>query len=240
MQIFLKSKIIIFFGLFGFILSMILTLLSGAPILLVLVKSVTGGIILGLLGIGLDFFLKQTLSREDYESLITFNSAVPIIKSEAKPPDHKIDVMDDADQNTESVYQDLYKPDREETATASVKEPFPYNFNSTPEVDEIINEKEQAPQTIINEQLSEKNKTFEAGRADESSSYENKEINPKPLINEDLGRLNEINKEEQIKKESHLNSLAHENSISFRLKNKVINADPSIVAKAIKTILQRD
>ncbi|MGA2140812.1 MAG: hypothetical protein ABSG94_00175, partial [Brevinematales bacterium] len=66
---------------------------------------------------------------------------------------------------------------------------------------------------------------------------------PSSEMHEDFSRLNEINKEEKIRKETNINSMSHagqDGKVSFKLKNKVINADPEIVAKAIKTILHKE
>jgi hypothetical protein len=226
MQIFLKSKIIMFFGLFGFLFSMVLCIFSGTSLLLILTKSIAGGIILGALGLGLEFFIQKTLSEEDYNSLFFKSADVsPREKmqgidaagtEEGYKPDHKIDLTEDAEQNTDALYQDMYK--------------------NTPAGVQAGSKSGDSDGDSYNEDAIPKNEN--TGVTDSSPDY-----TPPSAIHEDLSRLSEVNKEEKIKKDTHINAISHsgqDSKVSFKLKNKVINADPEIVAKAIKTILHRE
>jgi|GEM_PF-2259492 len=224
MQNFLKSKIIIFFGLFGFFFTMILSIFSGTSLLLIFIKSMSGGIILGAIGFGLDIFFQRTLSEEDYKLLFTieflsklkmpgFSNKIP--SSENSKPEHKIDLTDDANQNTEAIYQDLYKKDiPDEQAESKIIDAEPtssYNKIETPPINETV--------------------------AEADYNVNNKSSTS---LHEDISRLNEVHKEEKYKNEGHVKPIGPNGNVSFKLKNKVINADPSIVAKAIKTILQKE
>ncbi len=198
---------------------MILCLISGTSFFSIVIKSIAGGIILGSIGFGIDYFFQRTLSQEDYNSLFKVSgSAIKESNDTELKQDHKFDVTENAEQNTEAIYQDLYKnninnesADPESSKKANTESKISYNdYDISPEDNSI---------------------------PDAVSKFESK---PAGAINENISKLNTVSKEEKIKNENHLNSMVHDNKVTFKLKNKVINADPGIVAKAIKTILHKE
>ena len=210
-----------FFGLFGFLFSMILSIFSGTSIFLVLTKSIAGGIILGALGLGLEYFFQRTLSEEDYNSLFKTaggssrqnSTGIDMAAApEEYKQEHKIDLTENADQNTDALYQDMYKNNTSGIPAGS-KSGDSDNEDAMP-----VNDSTEVP--------------------DSAPDY-----TPPTEMHEDFSRLNEVNKEEKIRKDTHINSMnqaGQDSKVSFKLKNKVINADPEIVAKAIKTILHKE
>ncbi len=247
MQNILKSKIILFFGLFGIAFSLLLSVFSGTSILLIAAKTIIGGFLMGGIGAGLDFFLKRTLSQVEYDSLFLFTEAGPKGKIPEQPLNYKIDVTDETAVNPESAYQDLYKNAAGEDTNNTPEETIPPSQSqSEPYLQETDYPNNEMPHSIDDTVNTQNEENFKTGYGRDSSiepdsvNIENSEIDRSSNLSEETSSLGEAGREEDLKKQGRLGASSQDKAVSFRLKNKVINADPAIVAKAIRTILHKD
>jgi len=233
MQDLIKSKIIISFSFFGIAFTFLLSLLSGSSIAMVFIKSILGGLILGGVGAALDFFLKKSLSPEDYDRLIQFGGKMEnSINSE-----HRLDVVDETPEDSIKSYQELYQHNEEDNIPSGelgkvssdiasdgvITEP-PVESDSHPE-----EERNLSPDSAFHEQFKEQ---------DFSSipkvSFPDERVSSKEISYSEETSRNDTIKEGKFKKASK------EEGVTFKLKNRVITADPGLVAKAIKTILHKE
>lgn len=234
----LKSKIIIYFAIFGAAFSFLLAIFSGVSVFWIVIRIFAGGILMGSLGFGLDFFLRQSLSDEDYKAL--FNKA-PQADNPATVGPKNIDVIDEADLSPEQEYQNLYAQDSDQKPAdmqnlTGVPEENTYAQTTSPGADES---------------------DFTAGATAPSTGREFKEedlsaaprVSPKSSFSDDEGLDNSsLAQNELAKSESagipfkgpQLSASTSDGSVKFNVGKKKITADPKVIAKAIKTVLQRD
>ena len=219
----LKSKIILGLAGFGFALSLILGLVSRSDFLSLVVHCLLSALVLGLAGFGLDFFLRQTLSPEDYESLLSPGSGNQREEGQANQPRsyQNLDILEDSSENN---YSNIMN---EESAEKPVKKEKPV---PEPAFDDVPADQGQEGKTSSSFQ----EESFE--EAPRIKPMENVEMQ------DELERLSEVGKEEKDRKQAMMKDhfQGHEGTVSFKVKNKKITAEPQIIAKAIQTILHKE
>ncbi len=248
MQNMLKNKIIIYFSLFGALFALILGAFSGSFIGIVILRAITGGVLMGGIGFGFDFFLKKALSEEDYNKLLSINEASISIDKPVSQRTNTINVLDDENISNEKGYESLYKNNSNPTGNETsdqIKSKLIYNQVS--ELNEKHKDKNESYTSakVSSQQEPFAGKSISPGKSTENNSQINFEadvFSDKDTISskDDLIRLKDVITEEKIKKSSALKPGNIDGAIKFKVKNKNVTADPEIIAKAIKTVLHRD
>lgn len=175
----IKNKLIIGFTAFGGGLALILGLIFRIGVAAVLIRTLLGALLMGALALGLDFFLKKSLSAEDYQSLMGSPSA-----AEGTSSAPKVDLVDE--NPDENAYAELYQtpsaPARAEEAESEVL------GVSSPKNDAF-----------------EEQSFADAPRVSPIPTDET-ELKPIPAMNDDLQNLQQVKKEEKIKQSSSVAS----------------------------------
>lgn len=227
MQDLLKSKMILYFAAFGFVFSFLLGLVSRGSVFALVIRSIISGLIMGIIGFGVEYFLKTTLSEEDYYNLFQSSKNNNPIESDPLAAGKKVvDMMDDSSVNGADAYTEMYSQRNTEQEMNSTRDEVPVYKASKPLVQE----------TPIPASFQEDDFTT----APRVKAFEEQDSSDPHDIKEDLNKLGEARKEEQMKRQPAASSIGGEGTISFKVKNKTINADPQIIAKAIKTVLHKD
>jgi hypothetical protein len=229
MQDILKNKIIIYFALFGAVFALILGALSGTFIGIVFLRAVAGGLLMGGIGFGFDFFLKKTLPEEDYNNLFNISTISKTIEKPLSQRTNSINIVDDENISNEKDYESFYKSNsnRNDDETPEHIKAKPIH-NQVSELNEPVEEKS------ISKSTSFENKppiTFEENVFDDKEIHSSKN---------EITKLKEVITEEKIKKSPALKTASNAGSVKFKVKNRNVTADPELIAKAIKTVLNRD
>lgn len=229
MQELLKSKMIVYFALFGFGFSFLLGIITRGTIAALLFRSIISGLIMGAVGFGVEYFLKSALSEEDYYNLFQTskspNTGDPDTATMAKKV---VDMVDDSSVNNTEAYTEMYSQSNTEqdfngarSGSPSLKTSKAPASASEPQPSSAFQEEDytEAPRV----------KAFdESGQGDPND------------IKDDINRLGDAKKEEQLKRQPATAATGTDGTISFKVKNKTINADPKIIAKAISTVLHKE
>lgn len=241
----LKSKIIIYFAIFGAAFSFLLAVFSGVSVFWLVIRIFAGGILMGSLGFGLDFFLRQSLSEDDYKTL--FNKA-PRAEGPAPENPKNIDITDDLNLSPENEYKNMYsqesgqKKDELQNLTG-VPEENMYAQPTSPTADEsdFVSGPSipQAPQGMSSGNEFKEEDLTAAPRVSE------KTFEPREGVDDGLSPAqNELARNESLgyqsgNKFSNTPSVG-DGTVKFNVGKKKITADPKVIAKAIRTVLQRD
>lgn len=239
----IKNKVIIGFAVFGAAVSLILGLISRTSPATLLFHAIISALLLGGAGLGLVFFLKQSLSEEDFQSLINLklkeSSGEDTLE---KKPVKNINILDENSDDETQSYESLYRSESvPKTPSYKVKETnqdFTENaLHSVPEVNDKI---------ATSEMEMNDDKAFKADDVETMPKVSPIPHEDGPALQEqnagiqdDLGRLGEVKKEEQMKK-SGINLKSGGEGVKFRVGNKNVTADPKVIADAIKTVLHRE
>ncbi len=220
MENLLKSKIIIYFALFGLAFSALLGIVSRNPPVLILIRGALSAFLMGALGWGLDVFLKRSLSEEDYANLLQ-------VKREALSLESQIlqaGVLEEQDSSPDISYESIYQKKDEKKADYETVKPKREEAPKVPVEKENGNFKEE------NFSLSPKISPVQNDFNDE------KELDSK----DELDRLEEAKKAEEARKKKISSETALKGTVRFRSGNKMITTESKIIAKAIKSILNKD
>lgn len=234
MQNLIKSKIIISFGVFGLAFTFFLSLLSGSSFTMILMKSVLGGLILGGVGAALDFFLKRSLSSEDYSRLVRFGKG---FESGVKD-EYTLDVVDEAPEDSGKAYRELYRYNNEETDLPR-EERNETIFDNTPGSITTESDIRQAKYSGEEEKFSPDIQKMEEFKEEDFSNIPRVSSSEENISGKTASYSDDIPKVDKIKKEGFKKESGRE-GVTFKLKNRVITADPGLVAKAIKTVLHKE
>ncbi len=212
---YLKSKIVIAFAIFGAALALVLGLLSRVGVAWLSVRILAGALLMGCLGFGLDFFLRQSLSPEDYEELFRKKSPDESSPETAAPG---LDVVDEPglapDQEYSALYKDTGNPDHAETTRADVSD-------GSGGQDEPTAAANPAP----------------AFQPDDSASIPRVTRNVPP----DIGAPDRSDEDKSGRPFAERTvSGTGDTSVKFKMGAKSVTADPKVIAKAIRTVLQRE
>jgi len=204
MEELLKSKIIISLTGFGFVLSLILGIISRLNIQSMLIRIIISTLMMMSFSLLVHFFLKKNLNYNDFEIFIFGN------KNENKTVNSssKIDIVDDSKIDAEEV---LLKNNIEENKDND--EPIVENTN-IPEYNNEYN--------TNSENTSENDNTSE-------NNIQNFKFSSESFLN----KVNEsANKKPEVKSRG--------DDIEIKVKNRTLKVDTKTVAKAIKTVLNRE
>ncbi len=263
MQDLLKRKLIIYFGIFGAGFALLLSVFSGSSFFLIFTRTLLGAILMGILGFGLDFFLKQTLPENDYNNLFSSNSTSLSGTNPSRQGSKNIDVIEDSDTLPGKSYDHIYTGSLESEGneiTAPVNDKSELNRTENKTADNVVNEintknfttSENSQQNDVKSSLKTNKIEINSKKvsSDKSETGPSEEFSPityeenivkedeNYAIKDDLGRLKEAKQEEKLKKSASTPAMV--GSVKFRSGNKNITADPKVIAQAIRTVLSRD
>lgn len=232
MEMILKNKLTIIFAVFGALFAFVLSVISRAYITDIIIRFFIGAIIMGAIGFVLDVFLIKALPNDEYTSLMN-EIKVPWSnsrygetgRSEMKQNISKIDFIDKTDADIDNDYGSMYKDDIKARKTA----------NSDADMDRVfdnpITEGNSADKEIDETPISYSGIKRE-DNDEEVEVYKEKSDD----INEDLTKLGEVKKEEQLKQASKKTR----DDVQFKMGNKKVSIDSKLIAKAIKTVINRE
>lgn len=235
----LKSKIVTGFLIFGAFFALLLSVISGASFFAIIIRILVGTFLMGAIGIGLDYFLRQSLSSEEYSKLFQKNSGVSA--DNTGKSSKRIDILDQSENDQSSGYENFYKeeimPKNEDINSIDNLSPSEALKNNAVHIeDSFPDEMPSVPPSSASKEFKEE--TFEdAPRAIPVDYEENliKEDVNAP-IKQEISRLGEVKKEEEQLKKTR----STDGSVQFKAGNKNVSVDPKIIAKAIQTVLNRD
>ena len=206
----LKNKLVIGFAIFGAGLALVLGLAFRVSLPAVLFRMLIGALLMGALAFGLDFFLKSSLSPEDYRSLMGEESS-----RESVSPSSTLDIVEESPD--ESAYAELY------ASSPSVETATRQDSDS-----ELLGVSSPANDAFQEQSFSD------APRVSPIALDDADEMKPAQAVGEDLQKLNQAKKEETLKR------TAATGQVKFNAGSKQVSADPEIIAKAIRTVLHRE
>lgn len=230
----IKSKLVLYSAAFGAVFSLILGLVSGVHVTTLLVRVLISGIAMGALALGLQVLIKKFIPAEDIDALLGRNKSGDTAGYDDKSvPGRKIDITDDDDMTADEIYQadrfgkvpsDDAEPNygRAEEE-APISEPGESTFRETD-----FNEMPRVQASGIETFGDEMDKEIKA----EAPTDEKEE-----MIRGELDRLKEQSRGEPASSPAESRP---KGDGSFKVGNTKVNADPKIIAKAIRTVLHRD
>jgi len=220
----LKSKIIIVFAAFGALFAFLLGIFSRVDFIMLLFRSLLGGIIFGALGAALHIFLQKSLSPEDYQALMGEKSGESSGQALAENRKPRVNVVDDSEISAAS----LYRHDSLETSDSLSDE------GTSQETPVMKPETGGAGNAGGFQEMQFGGISGGPEESGQTSDYgidhpmESKNSSPTAVIQDDIRKIQES---------------VHDSSngeVRFKAGGKMINTDPKIVARAIQTILRKD
>jgi hypothetical protein len=235
----LKSKIIIGLAAFGALFSFLLAIFAGVTVFWLIVRIFAGAILMGSLGFGLDFFLRQALSEEDYKALLQ----KPAANNEPLGSAKKFDVTDEAALSPEEEYKNMYQNEAlDKSAGAETKPVFdnggyvspPSSVDSAP-AQEYPDSYKMPPQSA---------QQSGAKTVSQANSFQEEDLSAAPRVttmggNDPVQNIGNLDREIKAKQAFAANPNI-DGSVKFNIGKKKVTADPKVIAKAIRTVLQRD
>jgi hypothetical protein len=229
----LKSKIIIGFAAFGALFSFLLAIFAGVTVFWLIVRIFAGAILMGSLGFGLDFFLRQSLSEDDYKALFR----KPAAGSETLTGGKNLDITDEAGLSPEEEYKNMYQ---DETAGKSAGSDGPPVFDNGGYV--------SPPSATDSAPAPEYPDTYTPPPQPGQKAFQEDDLDSVPRISATDGldtTQGGLKDPETMAREIKVKQAFAANpnvdgSVKFNVGKKKITADPKIIAKAIRTVLQRD
>lgn len=248
----LKSKIIIGFAVFGALFSFLLAIFAGVSLFWLIVRIFAGGILMGSIGFGLDFFLRQSLSDDDYKSLFRKAAA----DNDPLGSMNKVDITADAGLAPEEEYKAMFQNNGSETGTENADagltaEPGTVSAPSTDETFQKTGPAGEYPDSYnppsdfsaaggnAGSQSGGISKKFQEDDLDSMPRVNANKAAPTGDLDNDIKNVEALGRDMKVKQAFAANPNL-DGSVKFNMGNKKVTADPKVIAKAIRTVLQRD
>lgn len=230
MQEIIKSKLILYFAIFGAAFSLILGLATGVYILTLLLRVLISAVAMAAVAVGVVFLMKKFIPEKDLNELLGKKTGGEEYEDQPQSPERRVDITDDDTMTAE----DMYRASDGYTPPVSDNPDYRYDAETPPE-EGSDDEPDEFKETNFSD--SPKVKVFDMGGegVEQDIVAEAPTDEKEEMIRNELDRL-----KERAKTNEPAPDIKSTSDGSFKVGKTKVTADPKIIAKAIRTVLHRD